>query len=86
MNYLKNVTLKSMMLAMLVSFGFTSCSDEYCEEKSTYCYNGTSVVKKTTIYTSSGPIDSGLEEWEVVVPQNVGDKSVCFIYHSPCNP
>ena len=28
MNYLKNVTLKSMMLAMLVSFGFTSCSDD----------------------------------------------------------
>lgn len=65
---------------------FESCSDEYFEEQSTYCYNGTSVIKKTTTYTSSGPLDCGLEEWEVSVPDNVGDKSACFIYHSPCNP
>ncbi len=31
MNYLRNVTLKSMMLAMLVSFGFVSCSDDDSE-------------------------------------------------------
>lgn len=28
----------------------------------------------------------GQEQWNIEVPDNVGDKSVCFIYHSPCNP
>ena len=87
LNYNYCWKMKKIMYHGVETIRFLPCGTGYCTEEITFCFDVlTQSIIKTTYSFMTEPPYCSLEENEVEIPDNVGDESNCFLYHSPCNP